>query len=73
MGDGYVTLKEAAARLGCDASWLNRLCKEGRVLGARKEGRAGVRDVWKVPADFEMGDVKWKQARKGCGVGRKRG
>ncbi len=42
----YISAKEAAARIGVTARWVQQLCKAGKVAGAK---RFGVQDVWLVP------------------------
>lgn len=39
-----MTVVEAAKRLGVSRQWILRLCKDGRVTGARKRGRD-----WLIP------------------------
>lgn len=49
----YISAKEAAARIGVTARWIQQLCKDGKVEGAQ---RFGIQDIWLVP-------VKWVQER----------
>lgn len=39
-----MTVVEAAKRLGVSRQWILRLCKDGRITGARKRGRD-----WLIP------------------------
>ncbi len=38
MDNEIITITEAAARLGIDASALRRRCEQGRLPGARRSG-----------------------------------
>lgn len=40
------TVDEAAEAWGLSASWLRRLCQQGRVVGAQKRG-----GTWFIPAN----------------------
>lgn len=45
----YISAKEAAAKIGVTARWIQQLCKDGKVVGAK---RFGMQDIWLIP-------VKW--------------
>ena len=45
VSDEYLTVKEAAARLGVDGSRIRQWCLAGAIPGARKHGWA-----WMIPA-----------------------
>ncbi len=49
----YVSAKEAADKIGVSARWVQQLCKDGKVEGAK---RFGTQDIWLVP-------VKWVKNR----------
>ena len=49
----YISAKEAATKIGVTARWVQQLCKDGKVDGAK---RFGTQDVWLVP-------VRWVDAR----------
>ncbi len=49
----YISAKEAANRIGVSVRWIQQLCKDGKVEGAK---RFGVQDIWLVP-------VKWVEER----------
>ena len=48
MIDGYITVKEAAAKWGINARTVQTMCNDGRISGAVKFGRA-----WAIPNDAE--------------------
>lgn len=49
----YVSAKEAALKLKLTERWIQQLCKDGRVDGAKHFGTQG---IWLVP-------VKWVEER----------
>ncbi len=49
----YVSAKEAANEIGVTVRWIQQLCKDGKVEGAK---RFGAQDIWLVP-------VKWVRER----------
>lgn len=49
----YISAKEAAIKLGVTVRWIQQLCKNGKVEGAK---RFGVQDIWLVP-------IKWVEER----------
>lgn len=49
----YISAKEASEKIGVTVRWIQQLCKDGRVEGAK---RFGVQDVWLVP-------IKWVEER----------
>jgi len=52
----YVSPEEAAAYFDIDVEHMRRLCREGKVPGARKLG-----NLWRIPRGFlttDAGDVK---------------
>lgn len=49
----YISAKEAATKIGVTARWVQQLCKDGKVDGAK---RFGTQDVWLVP-------VRWVDER----------
>ena len=49
----YVSAKEAALKLNLTERWIQQLCKDGRVEGAKRFGTQG---LWLVP-------VKWVSER----------
>lgn len=50
----YISAREAAAMIGVTERWIQQLCKDGRVEGAK---RFGVQGIWLVP-------VKWVNERR---------
>lgn len=54
MEFAYISAKEAAARLGVTARWIQQLCKDGKVEGAQ---RFGAQDIWLIP-------IKWVEQRE---------
>lgn len=49
----YMSAKEAAEKTGVTVRWIQQLCKDGRVEGAK---RFGAQDIWLVP-------IRWVEAR----------
>ena len=49
----YISAKEAATKIGVTVRWIQQLCKDGKVEGAK---RFGAQDIWLVP-------IKWVEAR----------
>ena len=49
----YLSAKEAALKIGVTVRWIQQLCKNGKVEGAR---RFGTQDIWLVP-------IKWVEER----------
>jgi hypothetical protein len=49
----YISAKEAAERIGVTARWIQQLCKNGKVDGAK---RFGTQDVWLIP-------IRWVEER----------
>ena len=50
----YISAKEAASRLGVTVRWIQQLCKDGKVEGAKQ---FGAQEIWLVP-------IKWVQQRE---------
>ena len=42
----YISAKEAATKIGVTVRWVQQLCKNGKVVGAK---RFGTQDIWLVP------------------------
>ena len=49
----YISAKEAADKIGVTARWVQQLCKDGKVDGAK---RFGTQDVWLIP-------IRWVDER----------
>ena len=49
----YISAKEAANKIGVTVRWVQQLCKDGKVEGAK---RFGAQDIWLVP-------IKWVEER----------
>lgn len=49
----YVSAKEAAIKIGVTVRWVQQLCKDGKVDGAK---RFGTQDIWLVP-------IKWVEEK----------
>lgn len=49
----YISAKEAANKIGVTVRWIQQLCKDGKVEGAK---RFGTQDIWLVP-------IKWVDER----------
>lgn len=49
----YISAKEAATKIGVTVRWIQQLCKDGKVEGAK---RFGTQDIWLVP-------IKWVETR----------
>ena len=49
----YISAKEAANKIGVTVRWIQQLCKDGKVDGAK---RFGAQDIWLVP-------IKWVEER----------
>ena len=49
----YLSAKEAALKTGVTVRWIQQLCKNGKVEGAK---RFGTQDIWLVP-------IKWVEER----------
>lgn len=44
MEEDLITVPEVATRLGVSRQWILKLCRDGRITGARKPGRD-----WLIP------------------------
>ena len=53
----YISAKEAANKIGVTVRWIQQLCKDGKVDGAK---RFGAQDIWLVP-------IKWVEERIASG------
>lgn len=53
----YISAKEAANKIGVTVRWIQQLCKNGKVEGAK---RFGAQDIWLVP-------IKWVEERVAAG------
>ncbi len=53
MEFNYISAKEAAEKIGVTVRWIQQLCKDGKVEGAK---RFGAQEIWLVP-------VKWVEER----------
>ena len=51
----YTTIREAAAELGLEESWVRRLCIAGRIVGAVKVGRD-----WMIPKPVKRVEARRK-------------
>ena len=62
-----ISSTEAAKRMGVSSRYVLRLCKEGRIPGAMKEGR-----VWQIPIDSlpKVGVYPAREKCLPCGVGK---
>lgn len=60
MEFAYISAKEAAQRIGVSQRWIQQLCKEGKVDGAKQ---FGAQDIWLVP-------VRWVEQRVAAGAER---
>ena len=49
----YISAKEAAIKIGVTVRWVQQLCKDGKVEGAK---RFGPQDIWLIP-------IKWVESR----------
>lgn len=49
----YISAKEAATKIGVTVRWVQQLCKDGKVEGAK---RFGTQDIWLVP-------IRWVEER----------
>lgn len=49
----YISAKEAAEKIGVTVRWIQQLCKDGKVEGAK---RFGAQDIWLVP-------IQWVEQR----------
>ena len=49
----YISAKEAANKIGVTVRWIQQLCKDGKIEGAK---RFGTQDIWLVP-------IKWVDER----------
>ncbi len=72
MPAGYQPIIQAAERLGMHHTWLQKLCKMGRVPGAQQVAR-GKRNLWYVPmsvtaAQFLQAPIEGplRAARRDC-------
>ncbi len=48
MIEGYATIKEIAEKWDMTPRWVQKLCVDGKILGAVKFGRA-----WAIPENVE--------------------
>lgn len=53
MNFDYISVKDAAIKLGFTERWIQQLCKDGKVEGAM---RFGAQKTWLVPS-------KWVEKR----------
>ena len=49
----YISAKEAASKIGVTERWIQQLCKDGKVEGAK---RFGIQGIWLIP-------IKWVQEK----------
>lgn len=49
----YISAKEAATKIGVTERWIQQLCKDGKVEGAKQFGMQG---IWLIP-------IKWVQEK----------
>ncbi len=49
----YISAKEAAVKIGVTVRWIQQLCKDGKVEGAKS---FGTQNIWLVP-------IKWVEER----------
>lgn len=49
----YISAKEAANKIGVTERWIQQLCKDGKVEGAKQ---FGVQGIWLIP-------IKWVQEK----------
>lgn len=57
MEFAYISAKEAAMKIGVSVRWVQQLCKDGKVDGAK---RFGTQDIWLVP-------IRWVEERLAAG------
>jgi hypothetical protein len=57
MEFAYISAKEAAMKIGVSVRWVQQLCKDGKVDGAK---RFGTQDIWLVP-------IRWVEERPAAG------
>lgn len=50
----YISAKEAAIQIGVTERWIQQLCKDGKVDGAKRFGTQG---IWLVP-------LKWVNEKR---------
>lgn len=56
----YISAKEAAAKIGVTERWIQQLCKDGKVEGAKQ---FGVQGIWLVPVQWVQYKVENKAER----------
>lgn len=49
----YISAKEAANKIGVTERWIQQLCKDGKVEGAKQ---FGIQGIWLIP-------IKWVQEK----------
>lgn len=47
----FISVKEAAEKVGVTERWIQQLCKDGRVRGAVRLGGTG---PWLIPAQWDL-------------------
>lgn len=56
--DEWITVPEAARRLGVSRQWVLKLCVDGRIPGARQIGRQ-----WEIPAGAKIKELPPRPTR----------
>lgn len=54
-----ISVTEAAKRSGYSKEWIQKLCQQGRIEGARKLG-----PVWAIPAGAEISSAEPRGLRR---------
>lgn len=56
--DDLIGVTEAAGRLGVSKEWIQKLCQQGRIEGARKVGRQ-----WVIPVGAKIASAEPRPLR----------
>lgn len=63
--DGYMTIKEAAAKWNISIRWVQVMCSEGRIPGLQRFGRAwAIPENAKRPEDARITTGEYRNWRK---------
>lgn len=58
MGFDFISVKEAAEKIGVTERWIQQLCKDGKIEGAMRFGGTG---MWLVPRKWVINVKKLKR------------
>ena len=50
----YLTVTQAAKKIGKTRSWVHQLLQADRIPGARTVGERGTGRIWLIPSNFKV-------------------